>query len=62
MPLEEFLGWQVAEVCEAADTDLINVFQICSSAAFGLASTLVSPYPSRHPTIARSAKRILRLL
>ena len=47
MLLEEFLKWQCAEVCEAANTDLSNVFQICSSNAFGLASPLVSRKPSR---------------
>ena len=40
------------------NTDLSNVFQICSSAAFGLASPLVSRKPSPAPTIVGSAKRI----
>src|SRR5262249_53196560 len=35
-----------AEVCEV-NTDLSNVFQICSSNAFGLASSPVSLKPSR---------------
>jgi hypothetical protein len=33
----------VPKVWEAANTDLSNVFHICSSTAFGLASPLVSP-------------------
>ena len=33
--------------CEAANTDLSDVFQICSSSAFGLASPPVSLKPSR---------------
>jgi hypothetical protein len=44
--LEKVPQWQFAEVCEADNTDLSNVFQICSSNAFGLASPLVSPKPS----------------
>jgi hypothetical protein len=36
-----------AEVCEAANTDLSNVFQICSRTAFGLAGPPVSLKPSR---------------
>ena len=47
MRWKKFLRWQFAEVCEAAKTDLRNVFQICSSNAFGLASPLVSRKPSR---------------
>jgi len=44
---KKFLRWQFAEVCEAANTDLSSVFQICSSNAFGLASQPVSLKPSR---------------
>jgi hypothetical protein len=47
MLLEEFHRWQFAEVCEAANTDLGNVFQICSSNAFALASPPVSLKPPR---------------
>ena len=45
MLVEEFLRWRCIwkGVCEAANTDLSNVFQICSSSAFGLGSPLVSP-------------------
>ena len=46
MLVKEFLRWQFAEVCEADNTDLSNVFQICSSNAFGLASPPVSLKPS----------------
>jgi hypothetical protein len=56
--LKKFLRWQFAEVCEAANTDLSNVFQICSSNAFGLASLPVSLKPSRPRPLPGSAKRI----
>ena len=46
MRWKKFLRWQFAEVCEAANTNLGNVFQICSSNAFGLASPPVSLKPS----------------
>jgi hypothetical protein len=47
MRWKKFLRWQFAEVCEAANTDLSNVFQICSSNAFGLGSPPVSLKLSR---------------
>ena len=37
----------VPKVWEAGNTDLIGLFQICSSTAFGLASPPVSLKPSR---------------
>jgi hypothetical protein len=46
IPGKKFLRWQFAEICEADNTDFINLFQICSSNAFGLASPLVSLKPS----------------
>jgi hypothetical protein len=58
MLLEKVPQMAMCRVCEAANTDLVNVFQICSSTAFSLASPLVSLNPSVPPTIAGSAKRI----
>ena len=60
MRWRKFLRRQCAEfasgsVWEAGNTDLNNVFQICSSNAFGLASPLVSPKPFGHSTIAANA-------
>ena len=47
MLVEEFLDGNVPKVGETGNTDLVNVFQICSSNAFGLASPPVSLKPSR---------------
>ena len=47
----------VPTVWEAGNTDH-HVFQICSSAAFGLASSPVSLKPSRLETIGGRTKRI----
>jgi hypothetical protein len=47
MRWKKFLRWRCAKVWEVGNTGLINVLQICSSNAFGLASPPVSLKPSR---------------
>jgi hypothetical protein len=59
MRWKKFLRWQFAEGEEAANTDLSNVFQICSSgAAFGFSEPAGESGAVPASTIAGSAKRI----